>query len=641
MNSSRRHWQTPLFALGLVVLGACGPEREELEAEASGGPEAALAANPLTLADYPIKASADQRSLVTATGAPFRYVADTPWGLPSRLSQADVIAYLDDRKAKGFNTIQVMLLPMPSEWGTKNYYGDTPFNDMNPASPAITSVATTNPSDASGYDYWDHVEWVIDQAGQRGIQVAAAVSWYGYGGRDWRPYMTTSASTSYGTFLGKRFGGKNNLFWILGGDNNPTGDAADVPAGMDTSDRVEATNALANAIRANEAKRHLMSYHAKRRSSSAAYFGSQAWHTVHFAYSPETTYSYVLADYNRTTVRPVVMPESYYDARTSSPILDRRRLRAQAWWSYLSGAVGFAYGHENIWDMDSAWKTALQAPSATDIKNLASFLAGYKTHLLRPDHRTGNTQKLLAGGYGTTSTNGGLDYGVSATASDGSFGLAYFPTTRSGIVVNLAALGGGNVTLSWWNPGAGGAKTLIGTYAGTGTRALAWPSGYTDALLVVERAGTPPTSGTLLRAINLGGPALTIDGRSWEASSGAANLTLTGTRFEDQSIPLVPATDANRAQMIRSCIYGTTASVAMGAVPSGTYDVYLYVWEDNATKTFDVRVEGTLVQDNYVSGAPGEWKRLGPWVVSVTDGTLNLTTSGGTANLSGLEVYRH
>jgi hypothetical protein len=622
-----------------MALGACGPEGTDLEANPLEAPEVAVAANPLTLADYPIRASADQRSLVTATGAPFRYVADTPWGLPSKLSQADVIAYLDDRKAKGFNTIQVMLLPMLSEW-TRNYYGDVPFNGMNPASPAITSVATTDPTDASGYDYWDHVEWVIDQAGQRGIQVAAAVSWYGYGGRDWRPYMTTSAATAYGTFLGQRFGGKPHLFWILGGDNNPIGDATDVPAGMDTSDRVEATNAMANAIRANESKRHLMSYHAKRRNSSAAYFLSQAWHTVHFAYSPETTYSYVLTDYNRTTVRPVVMPESYYDARTGTPILDRRRLRAQAWWTFLSGGVGFAYGHENVWDLDSAWKTGLQAPSATDIKTLDTFLAGYRTHLLRPDHRAGNTTKLLTGGYGTTSTNGGLDYGVSATASDGSFGLAYFPTTRSDIVVNLAALGGGSVTLSWWNPGAGGAKTLIGTYAGTGTRALAWPTGYTDALLVAERSGTS-TSGALYRAINLGGPALTIDGRNWEGSSGAANLTLTGTHFEDQTIPLVPTTDAARAQMIRSCIYSTTAAVTLGAVPSGSYDVYLYVWEDNATKTFDVRVEGTLVQDDYVSGAPGQWRRLGPWVVSVTDGALNLTTSGGTANLSGLEVYHH
>ncbi|NMO16592.1 DUF4038 domain-containing protein [Pyxidicoccus fallax] len=601
--------------------------------------EAAVAAHALTLADYPIRASTNQRHLVTATGAPFTYLADTPWGLASRLSQADVLEYLDDRQAKGFNTLQMMLLPMPSEWGTKNFYGDSPFNNMNPASPAITSVATTNPADASGYDYWDHVEWVIDQAGQRGIQVAAAVSWYGYGGRDWRPYMTTSAATAYGTFLGKRFGGKPHLFWILGGDNDPVGDVASVPAGMDTSDRVEATNAMANAILANESIRHLMSYHAKRRNSSARFFESQTWHTVHFAYSPETTYSYVLTDYNRATVRPVVMPESYYDARTGSPILDRRRLRAQAWWSFLSGGVGFAYGHENVWDLDSAWKTTgLPAVSATDIQRLGTFLAGSPTHLLRPDHRAGNTAKLLTSGYGSTTTNGGLDYAVSATASDASFALAYFPTTRSDIVVNLAALGGASVKLSWWNPGVGGAKTLIGTYAGSGTRALTWPSGSSDAVLVAERASTTP-SGTPFRLVNLGGPALTIDGRSWEASSGAPNLTLSGTRFEDQTIPLVPATDAARAQMIRSCIYGTTAAVTIGAVPSGSYDVYLYVWEDNATKTFDVRVEGVLVQDDYVSGNPGQWKRLGPWTVSVMDGALNLATSGGTANLSGIEVY--
>ncbi|RKH37440.1 hypothetical protein [Corallococcus sicarius] len=93
--------------------------------------------------------------------------------------------------------------------------------------------------------------------------------------------------------------------------------------------------------------------------------------------------------------------------------------------------------------------------------------------------------------------------------------------------------------------------------------------------------------------------------------------------------------------MIRSSVYGTAAKVSLGAVPSGTYDVFLHVWEDNATKTFDVRAEGVLVQDDYVSGAPGAWKRLGPWVVSVTDGTLDLVTSGGTANLSGLEVYHH
>ncbi|MFP2956814.1 DUF4038 domain-containing protein [Myxococcus sp. 1LA] len=629
------------LSLGLLASSGCGPS----EAPPPQPPEADTVAHvpaPLTLADYPLKASADQRSLVTAQGAPFQWVADTPWALPSKLSQADVIAYLDDRKAKGINTVMVMLLPMLSQW-THNYYGDAPFHGRDMSLPAVTPVATTNPADADGYDYWDHVEWVIDQAGQRGIQVAAAVSWYGYGGVDWRPYVTNTSAAAYGAFLGQRFGGKNNLFWVLGGDNNPVGDAGSVPSGLDRSDRVEATNTMANAIRAHEAKRHLMSYHAKRTFSSANYFVGQAWHTVHFAYSNERTYHYVLTDYQRTTVRPVVMPEAYYDARPSSPVLDRRRLRAQSWWSYLSGAVGFAYGHENIWDMDSGWKPALQAASATDMKNLQAFLSGYAQHLLRPDHRAGNTQKLLTSGYGNTTNNGGLDYGVSAIASDGSFGLAYLPTSRADIVVNLAALGAANVRLSWWNPGAGGAKTLIGTFAGTGTRALTWPSGYTDALLVVEREGsTPPPPPSLWRAINLNGPATVIDGVPWEGSSGAQNLTLTGSLFANQAVTLVPATDANRAQMIRSSLYGygTPAKVKVSGMPADDYDVSLYVWEDNRSETFNVIVEGQVVLQGYVSGAAGTWKRLGPWTVSVTDGALDLTTSGGTANLSGLEIHR-
>lgn len=626
-----------LLACALTVLWACGPEVAG-EGQDSPQREQATVGHALSLADYPVKASADGRSLVTAGGAPFLYHADTPWALPWKVSQADVIALLDDRKAKGFNTLQISLLPF-LHLTTKNIYGDQPFHGTDIASPAVTSVATTDPSDASGYDYWDHVEWIIDQAGQRGLQVGAAVSWYGYAGEDWRPYVTSAKAAAYGTFLGKRLGGKRNLFWILGGDNDPIGDVSKVPSGLDTSDRVEATNLLANAIRANESLRHLMSYHAKRGHPSAQFFGGQAWHTVHFAYSPEATYKYVQAEYNRTAVLPVVMPESYYDARTNSPVLDGRRLRAQAYWSYLSGAAGFAYGHENVWDLDSSWKTALNAASAFDLKDLQAFFSGYPVHRLRPDHRAGNTQKLLTSGYGSTSTNAGLDYAVSATASDGSFGFAYFPSSRSDIVVNLAALGG-SVKLSWWNPATGGAQTLIGTYPGSGTRALGWPSGYADALLVVEREGTAPPSGTLYRALNINGPALTIDGRSWEGS-GAPNVVLTGELFANQTVPLVPATDTNRATMIRSSVWSTTAGIRLTSVPAGSYDVYLYTWEDNATKTFDVMLEGRVVQAGYVSGPAGTWKRLGPWVVTISDGTLDLTTSGGAANLSGLEVFHH
>lgn len=151
------------------------------------------------------------------------------------------------------------------------------------------------------------------------------------------------------------------------------------------------------------------------------------------------------------------------------------------------------------------------------------------------------------------------------------------------------------------------------------------------------------TSTTFYRAINLNGAALTIDGRSWEASGTAANFSATGRTFGNQNVTLSPATDASRATMIRSSVYSVDiepATVTLSSVPAGTYDVYLYTWEDNASDVFDITLEGTQVVNDYVSGPPGTWARLGPWRTTVADGTIVLTASNGAGNLSGLEVHR-
>ncbi len=36
----------------------------------------------------------------------------------------------------------------------------------------------------------------------------------------------------------------------------------------------------------------------------------------------------------------------------------------------------------------------------------------------------------------------------------------------------------------------------------------------------------------------------------------------------------------------------------------------------------------------------GEWHRLGPWITTVTDGTIELSGYGGPINISGIEVWR-
>lgn len=142
------------------------------------------------------------------------------------------------------------------------------------------------------------------------------------------------------------------------------------------------------------------------------------------------------------------------------------------------------------------------------------------------------------------------------------------------------------------------------------------------------------------RAINLNGGAIVVDGKNWEASASAKGFSYTdGRTFANQSVRLQPATDANRSTMIRSSIWGGNVGLALSGVPKGSYQVYLYVWEDNYTEVFSIWLEGKVVQANYNSGTTGKWNKLGPFTTNVSDGTINVVAKGGAANLSGLEIW--
>ncbi|MGC3946361.1 MAG: Ig-like domain-containing protein [Chryseolinea sp.] len=157
--------------------------------------------------------------------------------------------------------------------------------------------------------------------------------------------------------------------------------------------------------------------------------------------------------------------------------------------------------------------------------------------------------------------------------------------------------------------------------------------------LVALAVETPPMlATTFYRAINMNGSAVTLDGNSWVSSTGASNFSFTGTPFANQTVTLNPGTDATRASMIRSSVYGNVTA-NMSAVPSGYYKVYIYVWEDNSPETITINVEGTAAVTNYNTGSAGAWAKLGPFLRNVTDGTLNIATTGGSANVSGIEVW--
>ena len=210
----------------------------------------------------------------------------------------------------------------------------------------------------------------------------------------------------------------------------------------------------------------------------------------------------------------------------------------------------------------------------------------------------------------------------------------------------------GQTVQAGYNSGNSGQWQRLGPYnltVATGQIAMASAGGDANisGIEVFRRVvGTvPPTpvpTNQFYRAINFNGGALTIDGNPWEAGN-ATNVSAGPYNFCNQGVTLTPTTDANRATMIRCSAWGygnPGTRITMSAVPNGNYAVYLYVWEDNWSEIFDLSLNGYIVLGRYVSGATGRWERLGPYNLAVTNGQIALTSSGGAANISGMEVYR-
>jgi hypothetical protein len=143
---------------------------------------------------------------------------------------------------------------------------------------------------------------------------------------------------------------------------------------------------------------------------------------------------------------------------------------------------------------------------------------------------------------------------------------------------------------------------------------------------------------TFFRAINLNGPAITIDGYPWLAED-PQSLKTSGSSFENQSVALKPPSDPERTKMIRSSRWGSSLKLDVLDIPDGDYQVFIYVWEDNHSERFDIFLNDEKVVDGFHSGNAGAWKRLGPWPATPKKGVIKISARGGAANLSGIEIW--
>ncbi len=158
---------------------------------------AALAAPPAGR----IVVSPNHRFLQYEDGRPFFWLGDTAWLLTSQLDRADTLTYLDNRAQKGFNVIQVSLVHTPQ---MKTVDGAPALTEGSPAKPDLRTNG-----------YWSHVDWVLDQAAQRGLYLAMLPAW---GSLVKSGVLNAANASAYATFLARRYRDKPNVIWILGGD---------------------------------------------------------------------------------------------------------------------------------------------------------------------------------------------------------------------------------------------------------------------------------------------------------------------------------------------------------------------------------------------------------------------------------------
>ena len=393
-----------------------------------------------TINSQTLKVSDDGRRLVKEDNSVFFYMADTGWEFFHRCTKEESEMYLKDRKEKGFNVIQAVVLAEIDGLKTPNMEGNLPFTDLD--------LLTPNES------YFKHVDWVIRKAEELGIYIAVLPTW----GDKWRKqwgagpvvFDTADKARNYGKWLGKRYKDQPNIIWIMGGDRNP-----------DNSQHLEINRAMAEGIKEGDQGKHLMSYHPGGGTSSSNWFHNDDWldfnmlQTGHSNINP-LVFKNVGYDYNLKPVKPCLNGEPQYeDIPVGFTPLNERFVafdaRQAAYWSVLAGAIGHTYGNNNIWQMwTSKSNPVLNAriPWYEAIHQPGGLQMGYVRRLFesRPFLKMIPNQDILADVYGQNK-----DEIRAAGDAAGSFAIVYTPYGNP-IHLNLEKLAAETLNGYWYNP---------------------------------------------------------------------------------------------------------------------------------------------------------------------------------------------
>lgn len=421
------------------MLGACTPGNHN---------------TPLTF----LKVSSNGRYFTTTANDPFFWLGDTGWLLFSKLNREEAEKYLEDRRQKGFNVIQVMVLHSLS---ARNVYGDSALVNKDASKPLVTEGNSF--SDSVQYDYWDHIDFMIDKAAEKNLYMALVPVW---GSNVKAGHVDQQQGEQYAIFLAERYKDRTNIIWLNGGD-------------VKGSDSLNVWNKIGNTLRAHDPN-HLITFHPRGRTQSSQWFHNESWldfnmfQSGHRRYEQDTSredlrygednWRYIETDYQQKPVKPTLDGEPSYEAipqglhDTTQVRWTDSDVRRYGYWSVFAGACGYTYGHNSVMQMlkptdtksaygaKDFWFDAIQSPGAAQMVHLKNLMLSRSYEDRVPD------QSLIidqGDHYHYKVATRGKDY------------VMFYTYTGEPFTAKMGVIDGDQVKASWYSP-RDGSTTPIG-----------------------------------------------------------------------------------------------------------------------------------------------------------------------------------
>ncbi len=435
--------------------------------------------------------SQNGRYLQHENGTPFFWQADTCWLLVQKLDREQMKIYFADRKEKGFNVVQTVIVQMLDD---QTVYGDSALEEGNIDKLNVTPGSDF--SDADQYDYWDHVDYAIQIAADSGVYLAVAPTW-SHTVR--RAPVTAEQARRYVTRVAERFKDKPNIVWLNGGSG----------IGGVNADVWQVIGSTIKSIDNN----HLMTFHPFGRTQTSTWFNDATWLDFnafvsgHRRYDQdvegkafgEDNWRYVLEDLARTPLKPTLDIEPSYENtpqglhNPDEPYWTANDARRYAYWSVFAGACGHTYGENSVRQVYLATdaKAAsgakgffidrLNAPGAQALQHLKRLM------LSRPYFERVNDQAAQVGNDGLRPLEEKYDRVLVTKGAN--YLMAYVYTGRE-FRLKLGRTGGDMCIAWWYNPRTGDA-TKLGSFKNEGERAFDPPgdrANGNDWVLVLDDA---------------------------------------------------------------------------------------------------------------------------------------------------------